>query len=142
MSTPPDFILKEPYLRRSSQDGKLARELEAWLAKIEDQWQSLRFGRVNVHQVDDQWQFEVHVLLGGLCPDCVQVQLYADATADCPATCVAMRREERLTGVVNGHIYRAAVPAKRPAGHYTPRIVPYHPEAFVPMETTRTVWQG
>ena len=93
-------------------------------------------------EADDQWHFEVQVILGGLGPDCVQVQLYADppaAARPCACPCSA---KERMHGVVNGHIYRAAVSAQRPAEHFTPRIVPYHPDAFVPMETTRTVWQG
>ncbi len=69
------------YSRRCSRNARLACALEDWLAKIDDEWQSMRFGRVAVHQVDDQWHFEVHVLLGGLGADCVQVQLYADPCA-------------------------------------------------------------
>ena len=128
------------FLRRCSGNAGSASELESWLAKIDDEWPSLRFGRLTVREAGDQWRFEVQVILGGLSPDCVRVQLYADAAGDGPPICVTMRREEPMHGVVNGHIYRGAVSAQRPAGDFTPRIVPYHPEAFVPMETTRAVW--
>ena len=121
---------------------QLACDLESWLARIDDEWQGLRFGRVAVHQADEQWHFEVQVILGGLGPDCVQVQLYADPAADSPEECVPMQCAGADARVVNGHIYRAAVPAQRPAEHFTPRIVPYHPDAFVPMESTRTVWHS
>ncbi|MGO8751830.1 MAG: alpha-glucan family phosphorylase [Thermoguttaceae bacterium] len=130
------------YLRRSSAGAQLAAALENWQARIDDEWQCLRFGRVAVQETEEQWHFEVQVILGGLGPDCVQVQLYADPLAGSPPVCVPMQCEGRMHGVVNGYIYRAAVPAQRPAAHFTPRIVPHHPEAFVPLESTRTVWQG
>lgn len=131
----------EAYSRRASDDARLARELVSWGAQIDEEWQGLNFGRVTVHQADHQWHFEVQVMLGGLGPDCVQVQLYADPVADNPPVRVPMQHEGRMPGVVNGHIYRAAVPAERPAEHYTPRIVPHHPEAFVPTESARIVWR-
>lgn len=130
------------YMRRCSDGARGARELVSWLARIDEEWGGLRFGRVAVQQADQQWRFEVQVMLGGLSPDCVQVQVYADPAADSPRVCVPMQREGRMHGVVNGHIYRAAVPAERPAEHYTPRIVPHHPEAFVPMESARILWRA
>jgi hypothetical protein len=33
------------------------------------------------------------------------------------------------------------VSASRPAWHYTPRIIPDHPEVRVPMEAAYIVWQ-
>jgi starch phosphorylase len=51
-----------------------------------------------------------------------------------------MTRGERLTDA-NGHIYSARVPASRPAAHYTPRLIPSHPEAAVPLEATQILWQ-
>jgi starch phosphorylase len=81
-------------------------------------------------------------MLGGLDPEDIDVQLYADPVADSPQVCVTMQREGRMHGVVNGYIYRAAVPAQRQAEHYTPRIVPHHPDAFIPMESTRIAWHG
>jgi len=46
-----------------------------------------------------------------------------------------------MAGAVNGFIYRARVPAKRAVEDYTPRIVPYHAEAFIPMEEAHILWQ-
>ena len=53
--------------------------------------------------------------LGGLSPDCVQVQLYAEAAADEQAACLPMQCQGRMHGAVNGYIYRADIPADRPA---------------------------
>jgi glycogen phosphorylase len=33
------------------------------------------------------------------------------------------------------------VPASRPATDYTPRLVPYHPDARVPLEANEILWQ-
>jgi starch phosphorylase len=46
-----------------------------------------------------------------------------------------------IPGAVNGYIYHAEVSAQRPAGHYTPRIVPGHLAAAVPMEAGFILWR-
>jgi glycogen phosphorylase len=38
-------------------------------------------------------------------------------------------------------VYRASVPAARPAGDYTARIVPVHPDVAVPLEAPHILWQ-
>ena len=46
------------------------------------------------------------------------------------------------TGVGAGcALYRAAVPAKRPAGDYTARVVPRLAGAAVPLEANHILWQ-
>jgi glycogen phosphorylase len=44
---------------------------------------------------------------------------------------------------VGGHayVYDARIPAQRPASDYTPRLVPYHPAAVVPLEAHEILWQ-
>jgi len=53
---------------------------------------------------------------------------------------IVMERLGPLAGAVNGFIYGARVPARRPVEDYTPRIVPYHAEAFIPMEESHILW--
>lgn len=45
------------------------------------------------------------------------------------------------TGAVNGAVYRGRVPADQPDSAYTARVVPDHPEAWVPTESSRILWQ-
>jgi len=40
-----------------------------------------------------------------------------------------MTRDGAIHGSVNGQVYRATVKAIRPVAHFTPRIVPRHPDA-------------
>jgi starch phosphorylase len=48
---------------------------------------------------------------------------------------------EALAGSVSGLIYTAQVPSNRPAGDYTPRIVPAFRDVRVPLEANQILWQ-
>jgi starch phosphorylase len=45
-----------------------------------------------------------------------------------------------LAGAANAYVYQGTVPAIRPAAHYTPRIVPAHARAILPLEATFISW--
>jgi starch phosphorylase len=45
-----------------------------------------------------------------------------------------------LIGAVNGYLFSGRVPATRPASHYTPRVIPDHPQAAVPLEVAQILW--
>ncbi|MGO9114865.1 MAG: alpha-glucan family phosphorylase [Thermoguttaceae bacterium] len=130
------------FLRRSADGARLAQELEAWSALQEERWHGVRFDRLFVHEAEQQWQFEVEVYLGEVCPDSAKVQLYAEAAGAQPAACVTIERSGPIHGAVNGYLYRGSVPASRPAKDYTPRVVPCHPEAFVPVEAAHITWRN
>ena len=95
-----------------------------------------------VHEAEQQWQFEIEAYLGEVCPEAVQVQIFAEAAGAEPATCVTIAPAGPIHGAVNGFLYRGSVPASRPAAHYTPRIVPCHPAAFVPAEAAHITWRS
>ena len=72
--------------------------------------------------------------------DAVRVELFADATDGGGPEIVEMKRGEPVVGASNAHHYAASVPANRPACEFTPRIVPFHPLASVPLECARILW--
>ncbi|HQZ40588.1 MAG TPA: hypothetical protein PLH72_16270 [Vicinamibacterales bacterium] len=51
-----------------------------------------------------------------------------------------MTRTERLPGTPGGFEYTGQVPASRPAHDFTPRLVPFHPDASVPLEAPFILW--
>jgi starch phosphorylase len=53
---------------------------------------------------------------------------------------IVMALHGPLPGAINGFIYRARVAAKRAAEDYTPRIVPHHKHAFIPLEEAHILW--
>jgi starch phosphorylase len=52
-----------------------------------------------------------------------------------------MTRGAPLAGATNGYTFSAHVPASRPATAYTPRLIPHHPAAAVPLEAAQILWQ-
>ena len=101
----------------------------------------MRFGDVNVSRERDGWSFEARVHLGAVPADMVRVELYADATDGQEPVRQPLKRCEEVPASTNACVYRAAVPASsRPWWHFTPRIVPHHRDAFVPIEAPFIVW--
>jgi starch phosphorylase len=130
----------EAHRARAEDGGRGAARLEAWAGRIDAEWPSLRLGHLEARRGADTWSFEVPVYLAGLEREDVRVELVADEGPDGPAVVVPMDHGEPLTGATNGWHARAAVSSDRPAEHFTPRIVPAHPLAFVPLETARIRW--
>jgi len=128
------------FRRRSALGAKLARELESWWRTIERHWAEVHFGTVTAMQQGDRWNFAAEVHLGALSASMVQVQLYADAVDGLSVVCEVMQPDTGVPDAAGVSVYRASVLSARPSGHFTPRIVPYHPEARVPIETPLIVW--
>lgn len=132
----------EALSRRLEQGAKVAVELEAWHGRLQEGWSGVRFGEVRVTRTGSAWHFEVHVYCGDLEPDQVRVELYADplSARDLP-TRLVMRRADAIPGAVHGYLYLADCLSTRPAHHFTPRVVPFHPEACVPLEESLILWK-
>ena len=72
--------------------------------------------------------------------EAVRVELYAVGEKDAGPITKTMNRGERLVGAANGFAYTAVIPADRPAADYTPRLVPQHAGALVPLEAPFILW--
>jgi starch phosphorylase len=133
--------LASAYRYRAADDGRIGRNLQAWYERLRLHWPRLHFGEVGIERADENWVFQLQVYLGDLSPEDVRVELYAEVEAGLGAVCHAMTVRADIPGAVNGYIYHAEVSAQRPAGHYTPRIVPGHVAAAVPMEAGFILWR-
>ncbi|MGO9437929.1 MAG: alpha-glucan family phosphorylase [Terracidiphilus sp.] len=131
--------LAAAYLRRADDGGKVAKNLLQWKRHIVDHWSRMRFGSVHIVTTSDQHHFDIQVYLDEMDPGAIQVELYADAANGDEPIRQVMVRGESLVGQ-NVWCYSASVPAARPAEDFTPRIVPYHPDAFVPLEAPDILW--
>jgi starch phosphorylase len=127
---------------RIENGGKLAAELEAWHARLQQDWRAVRFGDVQVTKLDPYWHFEAQVYFGECDPDSINVEIYADPVneRDQP-TRIVMRRQEAIPGAVNGYLFLADCPSDRPVQDFTPRVVPFRPEASVPLEESFILWK-
>ncbi len=126
--------------QRAGNRGSLGVDLLTWQADLAKHWSALRFGSATVQQQGKQYVFKVQVFLDALNPDAVRAELYADAQKDAAPITQPMNRGERLVGATNGFTYSVVVPAIRPAADYTPRLVPQHVGALVPLEAPFILW--
>jgi len=128
------------FRERAVSNSAAAARMVNWRQALDRAWPNIRFGEVKIEMDADQHVFEVPVFLGALDPQAVRVELYADPVdgkdpvrREMTADRESVRRGETL--------YRAQVPAHRPATDYTARVMPRHAGVSVPLEASRILWQ-
>ncbi len=135
------------YEQRHAQKGLLAKKLYDWHNALTLHWSQIRFGNVEVVKTDRGWSFQIQVYLGEILPEQIRVELYADALEyeipnDNTYRVIECQCHERIKGAVHGYCYQADFETTRAATEFTPRVVPYHPEAQIPAEASQIVWQS
>jgi starch phosphorylase len=128
------------FCERARNKGAGAVELARWREAVEEHWPRVRFGSLEVASSADQHVFTTQVYLDDLDADAVRIELFADSTLGREPEIVEMKRGEPLVGASNAYQYAASVLATRPVREFTPRIVPFHPLASVPLECARILW--
>ena len=123
-----------------SQQPNMAPNLEQWHQHLSRHWDHIHFGNINWQQMNDCWEVELQVYLDEIDAKAVKVEIYANPLADGEPFRQVIERNAPLTGALNAWIYRGKVPASRPLTDYTPRVVPWHPQAKVPLEANMIKW--
>jgi len=129
------------YRARAAEKGAGGASVRAWQRHLSLHWNEARFGAVRVDTRAGQHHFAVELALGGLDPEAVQVELYAEALDGGAPLRQTMAREGEVAPPGSGFVYGGQVPASRPALDYTPRLVPRHALAQVPLEASWILWQ-
>jgi starch phosphorylase len=128
------------YRLRSADKGATGRQMVDCLHSLGQKWGALHFGETKVETRGEQHVFEVQVILNGIDPEAVRVELYAGATGSAPVR-QGMMRVRQLADASGGYVYRAAVSAARPAADYTARVMPHCDGVAIPLEDARILWQ-
>jgi glycogen phosphorylase len=126
--------------RRTDKGASLAADVLHWQNQLAKHWSMLRFGSATVEQKDGQSTFHVQVFLDDLDPQAVRVELYAEGQNGNAAVTQPLTRGEHLVGSANGFTYTTTISDTRPAADYTPRLVPQHSAALVPLEAPFILW--
>lgn len=129
------------YRERAADRGARGVQMVEWRRSIDQQWAALRFGEMTVSTVGEQHVFEVQVHLAAVGPDAVRVELYANDIDGRGQVRQEMERIRSLPGATDSHVYRAQVPATRPAMDFTPRILAHRAGVDVPLEAPFILWQ-
>jgi starch phosphorylase len=127
------------YHQRAAAGGAAGKQMVDSQQTIENQWPALRFGAMKVETGGDRHRFETVVYLNELGPDKVRVELYADGMNGDGPTRQGMERTS--PGADGAYVYRAQVPATRPASDYTARVIPHCDGVAVPLEEAQIRWQ-
>ena len=129
------------FRQRAADHGATAVQLRHWQQALGQHWGTVHFGVVQTETCGDHYRFQVPVYLGDVEPEAVCVELYADGRNGEAPLRQAMNRGGQLAGAANGYLYVTQVPSTRAATDYTPRVIPSHPKAVVPLEVQYILWQ-
>jgi glycogen phosphorylase len=129
------------YLERSANEGEKGRQIVEWQHALTQKWTSMHFGEMEVKTEGDQHIVEVQVYFNDLDSNDFGVELYANGMKDNNPVKQEMKRVGQIAGMAHGLVYRARVPATRPAADYTARIIPRHNGVTVPLEANQILWQ-
>jgi starch phosphorylase len=129
------------YLKRAVDKGEAGKQIVKWMHCLDKRWEGVKFGGVSIETGKELHCFGVEVFLNGLHPEEVRVELYAEGLNG--HNPIRQQMEPLFDKLPGSDLltYRVAVPADRPAGHYTPRMVPYHPLISIPLECKHIHWQ-
>lgn len=125
---------------RSDVGGTLGTELNAWQTALSREWDRIRLNNFSVEECEGKQRFRLEVYLGGLHPDFVAVELYADPVGEAKSRRVPMTRATKSAGAEGEYSYEAIVDHCRPSGHFTPRVIAHHPHARIPLEDVHIRW--
>ncbi|SFK98502.1 starch phosphorylase [Nitrosomonas aestuarii] len=128
------------FQHRTATAGEAARSLRRWDEQLRRLWHEVHWGNLVVFEEKNGWTFRVQIYLGEVSPDFIQVQVYADPVEMNVPVCEIMKRHASIPGTVNGYLYISSVSTARPYTDFTPRIVAYHPDAFIPAENNLILW--
>jgi starch phosphorylase len=131
--------------------GGGAAGVQAWRDHLDACWADLTFLDLAVAKTDDgpdgpMHHFAVKVAAGRVDPGAIRVELYADLgeihvlTQD--GSTPERDADPKRPGGARGPelTYTVSIPALRPSGDYTPRIVPWYPGVQIPLECDHILW--
>jgi len=124
---------------RSAENGALGSRISEWKKKLSEHWNTLRIHNVSVSNGENVFIFSVSIDPGKMDPSDFSVELYADGGSEFPMFRQTM--EKAPANCAGETIHTLAVPAHRPPGDYTARVLPCFPGVSVPLEASQILWQ-
>jgi starch phosphorylase len=101
----------------------------------------VHFGAIDIETRAGQHFFHAQVFPGALNPDEFKVELYTDQNLEGRPAIQAMTSCKTCGDSSGGLVFATQVSATRSSTDYTPRIIPFHPNASVPLEAGYILWQ-
>ena len=128
------------YRERARDGGAVALSIRKWQQDLAQHWSGVRLGELQIETSGRSHLFSLQVYLGDLEPEWVRVDLFANPIDDAGCHRCEMSRGDQLPGSINSYLYKGKVDASRPSSDYTPRIIPWHFAARIPLENQQVLW--
>jgi len=128
------------YRRRIAGKNHNAKDLYRWHHSLKKNWQQVHFGNLETYTEDGNHSFKIPVYFGDIEPDSISVQIYAEPIGSESPEIHHLDQGRVLKCAGNGYRYSLRIPARRPVTDYTPRIIPFHESAAVPLEAAQIRW--
>jgi starch phosphorylase len=128
-------------LERTADKGAEGGRVLDWQQTVGKNWGSLRFGELRIETSEGHHSFEVEIFPNDLDPGALRVELYANPVNGGNPVRHEMQRMQPPSDGSRRFVYRAAVPATRPASDFTVRAIPRRAGTAVPLETSLILWQ-
>ncbi|WP_347331005.1 alpha-glucan family phosphorylase [Marinimicrobium locisalis] len=133
----------EALAARNAEKGRVAQDLHQWRQRLNTHWHELHLGAPQWQDSQrEEEQVAVTVYLGGLEPEDIQVQLIAEPLGDEAAPVqLALEPVETLAEATHAYRYQTRLKRTRPREDFTLRLIPHHPQARMPTECGKILWQ-
>jgi starch phosphorylase len=129
------------YFNRSANGNALGKSLVEWKAAVALKWPDVQFESVTVKQLDGSCEFSASVSTGGLDASCLRVEVYAPSGLGGETEVRQMPLCGGCSKSADTRTYTLKMVNSRPASDFTVRVVPYHPQASIPLEADEILWQ-
>jgi starch phosphorylase len=126
---------------RADSDSAVGAILSTWQKNVILNWSNVHFGAMTIETHDGWHNFRVQVCPAALKPDELKVEICAMAIDENRTIVEAMTAISPYTYSDGYLVYSGKAPAVRPATDYTPRIIPHHANASIPLEAEQILWQ-
>ena len=132
---------QDDFIERTNNNAFLAVSISKLKKNIQENFSRINFGKEEFTTKDGKYFYKVPVFFGGINPDDVIVQLYADPLNGQEHEVYNMIRAEQVNANKDGYYFKIDFPANRKISDYTPRVVPLFNGEIKPIETNQILWK-
>ena len=126
--------------KRTVNQNELTHQLLEWKKEVQKNWESLRFGRLNITSSDTEDIFDVELYSDYFDIKYLKVELYANPTQGASETFeMHLKQKEYVKG--EPFIFTISLLKGKSYEDYTPRVITQFPGILVPMEMSAILWQ-
>jgi len=130
----------ENYLKRAAEKGAAGTRITCTRQQLANNWDKIKFGEIQRDAIKDGYSFHVTVMLNGINPATVAVELYAEGNSGQSLQKIKMQPGTTVSAA-GETVYSAQVITKRASTDFTARIIPEYEGIAVPLEDGHILWQ-